>query len=287
MPTETFGLPPSSNAEILFNNIFGVDIDQQAVEVTRFSLSLKALETTRKDELDEEWDLFNETVLPDLKDNVVCGNSLIGTDILEGQLFEPIEERKLNAMNFKDKFPKIMGRGGFDAVIGNPPWVQAGLLVDQKPYFKSHYKTFSGNADLYVFFVERALTLLKTTGHFGYVVSNKWLRADYGKTLREYLSRNTNILSLIDFGELPVFQGVGTFPCVIFCTHRTDTPAQTLYTSIKRLPPDGDIEEQIATLSFPVDLKNVENTKWTLAPPHVESVLAKIRTIGVPLESLL
>jgi hypothetical protein len=111
--------------EILLNNIYGVDIDNQAVEVAQLSLFLKLLQdetpaSARNHQLE-----FRETLLPPLNKNVVCGNSLIGRDVIIADFFENgATERKLNPMNFEDAFPEIMKRGGFDAIIGNPPMFQ-------------------------------------------------------------------------------------------------------------------------------------------------------------------
>ena len=119
--------------EILLNNIFGVDIDNQAVEVAQLSLYLKLLqeETTasaRGYQLE-----FHETLLPSLNKNIVCGNSLIGTDIETGQLFSSENERKLNSMDYGQRFPEIMKRGGFDAVIGNPPYIRIQTMQESSP----------------------------------------------------------------------------------------------------------------------------------------------------------
>src|SRR3990170_1453535 len=125
--------------EILLNNIYGVDIDAQAVEVCQLSLYLKLLQeeteaSTHQYLLDFAHIAQMKKLLPDLSKNIVCGNSLIGRDILDGQPFASEEERKLNPMNFEDAFPEIMKRGGFDAIVGNPPY---GMVSDpvQKSYF--------------------------------------------------------------------------------------------------------------------------------------------------------
>jgi hypothetical protein len=142
--------------QILLNNIFGVDIDPQAVEVTKFSLSLKALEETRKEELDKEWELWKQTLLPDLRNNIVCGNSLIERDVEQQMRLLQDEERdcelrRINPMSYREKFPEIMARGGFEAVIGNPPW-GAEFSESEKHYFDEHYHLNMGKYESYVFF---------------------------------------------------------------------------------------------------------------------------------------
>ena len=150
--------------QILLNNLFGVDIDAQAVEVTRFSLSLKALEDTRRDEIYQERTLFQQTVLPNLSQNIKSGNSLIGPDYFTGQMFAgPAELRRVNPFDWAVEFPEIIKGGGFDAVIGNPPYIRIQTLQEtnpeQVPYLKDHYRAAgSGNYDIYVVFVEKGLS---------------------------------------------------------------------------------------------------------------------------------
>ena len=112
--------------QILLNNIYGVDIDPQAVEVAQLSLYLKLLEDETIASAHQQQLAMKQALLPSLSKNIVCGNSLIGWDILEGKLFDSGDERKLNPMNFEDAFPEVMKRGGFDAIVGNPPWGAGG-----------------------------------------------------------------------------------------------------------------------------------------------------------------
>ena len=183
--------------DILVNNIYGVDIDAQAVEVAQLSLYLKLLKEETTASAHEHQLEFHETLLPTLTKNIVCGNSLVGMDILEGQLFEAKEERKLNPMDFALKFPDIMKAGGFDVVIGNPPYVRQESLGDLfKNYVSNRYATYNNAADLYVYFYERANAILKAGGWFGFISSNKFMKSRYGENLRQYISTRTRILKI-------------------------------------------------------------------------------------------
>jgi predicted type IV restriction endonuclease len=150
---------------ILLNNIYGVDIDNQAVEVTKLSLLLKVLEGASRDIFEKQQKLWTERVLPDLVNNIKCGNSLIGTDFYESsqtKLIENNEEMcRINAFDWKVEFEEIMDAGGFDVVIGNPPYVRQEMLGTFKEYFKKFYHTYHGVADLYIYFIERGVSLLK------------------------------------------------------------------------------------------------------------------------------
>ena len=180
-------LTTAKKKEILLNNIFGVDIDAQAVEVTKLSLLLKVLEGESNETIGSQLALFQERVLLDLGHNIKCGNSLIGYDYFDGHMFVEQEEReRVNAFDWKAEFPQVFTRseGGFDAVFGNPPYVRQEMLGELKDYFLKHYKAYHGSADLYTYFIELGVSLLKQNGLFCYIVANKWMRANYGEPLR-------------------------------------------------------------------------------------------------------
>ena len=140
------------------------------MEVAQLSLYLKLLQDETPGSARGYQMEFHETLLPSLNKNIVCGNSLIGTDILRGELFEPVEERKLNPMDFEDRFPEIMKRGGFDAIVGNPPYLYSAGQA-RKEYFQERFETSEYQTDFYVYFIERAIKLLKQRGVFGMIVS--------------------------------------------------------------------------------------------------------------------
>ena len=117
-------------------------------------------------------------------------------------------------------------RGGFDIIIGNPPYVrQETLGAAFKEFAKQHFESYAGTADLYTYFIEQAHKLLKPGGWFGMIVSNKWMRSNYGRALRKFLKRESRLVEIIDFGELPVFQDAATFPA-IFITRKEKTAKQ-------------------------------------------------------------
>ncbi|HWQ82819.1 MAG TPA: DNA methyltransferase, partial [Ignavibacteria bacterium] len=155
---------------ILLNNIYGVDIDHQAVEVTQLSLALKMLEDETLATANEMQVLFHEKILPDLTNNIVCGNSLIGTDILEGKMFQSEEERKLNPMDFEKRFPEIMKSGGFDAIVGNPPWGADFSEIELSYLRKSYADIIVRMIDSFMYFVYKSRTILKKSGFYGMIL---------------------------------------------------------------------------------------------------------------------
>jgi len=167
-------------SKILQEHIFGVDIDEQAVEVTKLSLMLKMLEG-------EFGIIPGRNILPMLDKNIRCGNSLISGDTLELKKYFGDDWYKVKAFNWKDAFRKIMvDEGGFDVVIGNPPWVDIkGLDPNLVNYCFSHYMTTSNRMNIFAVFTEKSLHLLKKGGYFGYIVPNSILFQSSYKKLRQ------------------------------------------------------------------------------------------------------
>jgi hypothetical protein len=187
--------------QILLHNLFGVDIDPQAVEVTRLSLSLKALEDTRHDELYDERTLFKQTVLPDLSGNVKCGNSLIGPDYFAGRMFPNADElRRVKPFEWAREFPPIMAAGGFDAVIGNPPYVFArdkGFTAEEKVYF-ANYRHHGYQLHTFTLFTEKGRNLLRRGGYLGYIIPSNWLSIGTLKPFRDFIVGSTGDVTIVN-----------------------------------------------------------------------------------------
>lgn len=207
-------------SEILTNNIFGVDIDPQAVLVTMFSLSIKALEDSTHDEVIEDNTLYNMPALPILENNIKCGNSLIGSDFyIENRLslFNEREKRKINTFDWdgKDGFPDIIKSGGFDVVIGNPPWGQKEMYFKDEviTYLKEIYKISSiGIIDLFRFFVEKSILLSKKNSYWGQVLPDIILLKNYAST-RKFILDKIEIKKINHWGM--AFEGVNIDACTI------------------------------------------------------------------------
>ncbi len=197
-------LSTSERKKILLNNIHGVDIDSQAVEVTKLSLLLKVLEGENEQSLKHQMTLWHERALPDLENNIKCGNSLIGTNYYEANqtelnLFDNEEQYRINAFDWdgKDGFPEIMKNDGFDAVIGNPPYVAVAFNDNEKEYFNNQYKTAQYQLDLYIFFIEKGVLLLKQNGYIGLITPNSWLKNLSMSNCRLFLLENLRINKIV------------------------------------------------------------------------------------------
>ncbi|MDP3682916.1 MAG: N-6 DNA methylase, partial [Ignavibacteria bacterium] len=228
-------LTTAEKKRILLNNIYGVDIDVNAVEVTKLSLLLKCLEGETEASIAHQLSMFHERVLPTLENNIKSGNSLVSTDIYENELFEV--DKKTKPFNWEKEFPEVFverieehdpkeelkriarqakahaekaleystvlsekletvfepqvnyttnSKGGFDVVIGNPPYGYQ-IAEEQQKYFEKLYKHQDYQKDFYLLFLERYEYLLKNKGILGVIISNTWLQSITLKKIRSYL----------------------------------------------------------------------------------------------------
>jgi hypothetical protein len=207
---------------ILTAHIFGVDIDHQAVEVTKLSLLLKVLEGETDQSMDLQYKLFHERALPNLGENIKCGNSLIGTDYFEGKLIsDPDEKARVNAFDWKLGFPRTMRAGGFDCVVGNPPYVRIQVMKAWAPLEVEAYKDIfqagkTGNYDIYVVFIEQGLKLLGPKGQLGFICPHKFFNSQYGEPLRKLIAEGKHLSQVVHFGAQQVFDGATTYTCLLF-----------------------------------------------------------------------
>ncbi len=279
-------LTTKEKKRILLKSIYGVDIDRQAVEVTKLSLLLKVLEGENEETL-KSLNLFGERALPSLEGNIKCGNSLIGPDFYEGRsgtLFGDEEEYRINAFDWKREFKDIIKKGGFECVIGNPPYVRQEMLREFKPYFKEKYKAYSGVADIYVYFIEKGLSLLKEKGMFGIICSNKWMRAGYGKSLRNLL-KEKRIEQIIDFGDLPVFKNVSTYPCIVIVSQ--EKPQRFFHAAEIDSLSFVSLDSFLAGKMNEVDQKELENKTWSLQNLENSKIKEKLVKKGIPLKKYI
>lgn len=189
--------------EILQESLFGVDIDEQAVEVAQLNLLLKAL--------------VQKTLLPTLQKNLKHGNSLIFGEALElHDIFgEAIYENK--PFDYVGELPNVFSNGGFDLVIGNPPYVFArggSFESNVKDFFKTHYEVAQYQLNTYALFIERAFQLLKAEGFLAFIVPNTWLTIQSYSSLRRFLLKNTSTLKIINIHD-KVFSAANVDTCLL------------------------------------------------------------------------
>ena len=176
---------------ILTRNIYGVDLNDESVEITKLSLWLKSAQKGKK--------------LTALDGNIKCGNSLIDDPNIAGN----------KSFDWQQEFADIFKNGGFDVVVGNPPYVNARTMdtVDRK-YLNNTYSELQGSYDLYVAFLLKAHRLLKQNGRYGWIIPNKLLIADYAKKVLQELEEKS-LETIVNVSKIPVFNGVGVYPIII------------------------------------------------------------------------
>ena len=218
----TWRLAANERKRILRDSIFGVDIDPQAVEVTKLSLLLKVLEGETGQTLAIQPRLIQDRALPDLGGNIKCGNSLIAGDFYDNTELPGLVEddyHRVNAFDWDKGFPWMREAGRFDAVIGNPPYIRIQRIDhDQADYLFRVYETPASKTDLSQLFMEQSLKLVSDDGLVGFICTSQWLTTDYGKNMRRALSGG-RLHEIVDFGSLPVFKNADTYPAIFILSN--------------------------------------------------------------------
>lgn len=270
--------------------LYGVDIDPQAVEVTRLSLLLKLLETQGCEAAipDVIRDIIPNNILemiPDLSRTIRCGNAVIGCDAAGLEHDHPTRSESTPPLNWQQAFPEAMATGGFDAVIGNPPYLDAEWMTTHLPTWRSyctrHYQTASGNWDLFCVFIEQALRLCRPGGCTSLVVPNKLFCADYAAPARRLLAQ-TKLLAIRDYTQVVSF-AAAVYP-VVYVAHKVPPPLNTKMRY-----------EQMQTLTrvaqsavLPLSGLAVSDRPWIvgLAPLQFD-LIERLRQTGLPLGQIV
>ena len=224
--------------EIINNCLYGIDINPEAVEVARMSLSLKAIDDCPPSEF-EAIGLFGGKILRGIGTNIRCGNTLVEPDIME--LFPEIQKsikeiQHTNAFSPEREFAGIFDHGGFDYVIGNPPYVEVKNYNIETPSMASYIKrvynsSHNGKIDLAIPFIERGIRLLNGNGRLGYIIQKRFFRTDYGKGIRKLLCGEKLLNMVYDYKRTDLFYGNITYVAVIVCSRRTEENDPITYIS--------------------------------------------------------
>ena len=251
--------------DILLNNIYGVDIDFQATEVTQLSLYLKLLEDVTTYEA-HQTGMFKEQVLPNLNNNIICGNSLIGTDINTGELFGNKEPHKLKPMNFEDAFPSVIRCGGFEAIIGNPPY-GADFDNEQKSYFSNKYPSIIGQPESYEYFIYVGKELIKDNGFLSFITPTNFIESDRAENLRKTLLNGGNIRILSSF-RYNVWKN-NAAETLVFVFKKTSKKRETIIVH------PNNPEEFVVNMNS----DTVAQTDWEKTPKHRFLIRANVKLI--------
>ena len=245
-PTDVF----DPDKEILTHNLFGVDINSESIEITKLSLWLKTAKRGK--------------VLNTLDDNFCWGDSLI-------------DDTKFSAHAFtwQKSFPDIFKNGGFDVVLGNPPYVRQEFISLMKPYLEKNFKVYEGTVDLYAYFFELGLHILKPDGRMGYICSSTFFKTGSGQKLRTYLKQNAALETIVDFGDLQVFEDVTTYTAIMVMEKGTPEKANSLnFIKVKELP--DNLSQLMQVEGKPLLQSTLKDDSWQLEGVDLQTLREKI-----------
>lgn len=196
---------------ILTAHIYGVDLDRQAAELAKLSLMLEALRAP------EQQSLFNDQMLPCLGNNIKSGNSLIGNDFFGGQVLpDRAEMARVNPFDWQTEFTNIFRQGGFDVVIGNPPW--GSFFSDKdKEYLIRLYVSKTGEPESHLFFIEKGLSIISRQGILAYVTPNTWLTVKNSIELRSFLLTHASLIEVTELTKYIFEDAPDMVPILFFC----------------------------------------------------------------------
>jgi len=235
--------------DILEKNIYGVDLNEESVEIAKLSLWLRTAQKGRK--------------LNTLSNNIKCGNSLIDAPEVAGE----------KAFDWQNEFPEIFKNGGFDVVIGNPPYVRKQGLMENYPemceFYERKYKSATANYDIYALFMERSFDLIQKKGAISFILPHKFLVTDFGVGIRQFFKDNHAVKSILHFGSEMVFADASTYTCII---NLNKTKKDKVY--FKKINP--------LEINNPFDwdymlYQNLSETNWDLQSQKIFDLIDKLK----------
>ncbi len=274
----------SEKREILTENIFGVDINPYAVEVTRFSLLLRLLEHENAATVADYLQTHKVKVLPNLSENIKCGNSLVDDhfyDYDESAIDNNDLLYKIKPFNWEDEFSFFRDKQGFDAIIGNPPYVRIQNLVkyfkEEIDYYRSSESPYSvskkDNFDKYYLFVERAITLINPHGVVGYIVPHKFFIVKGGKKLRASITNQCGIVKIIHFGTTQVFPKRQTYTAIVVITKQKG--GELIFKRVSELRNESSFDN-ISTIKY--NQNKYSDTPWIFLTQEAEALFNRVKT---------
>ena len=246
---------------ILENNLYGVDINEESVGIAQLALWLRTAKPHRK--------------LNSLNQNIKCGNSLISDPAIAGD----------KAFDWQKEFPQVFERGGFDVVIGNPPYVQLqsmGAMSDV--YAHCGFETYNKSGDLYCLFTERGYNLLKPGGLQSFIMPNKWMLVSYGKELRRFMAKS-DLQQIINFGDIQFFDEATIYVCIFVTRKSSESGSDVLALSLNQKTYHGNFLNEVSTqlASYPREIFG--ETEWIIQPKAHFDILQKMQK-GAALKDL-
>jgi hypothetical protein len=245
------------DSEILTQNLFGVDVNEESIEIAKLSLWIK---TAR-----------HGKVLDSLDDNFRVGDSLIE---------DSSYAYRNHGFAWKAAFPQVFAEGGFDIVLGNPPYVRMELLKPMKPYLEKRYAVVADRADLSAYFFERGIKSLKPGGQIGYVSTSTFFKTGSGLALRRYLQENLSIETIVDFGDIQIFDGVATLPMILTGSRVAPTPNHQFAFWAPSSLTSESFDKAFDQYSTRVVQDSLRSDAWEIEDSRLNALRTKIRSCG-------
>lgn len=246
---------------ILLNNLFGVDRNEEAVEICRLSLWIKTAERGK--------------ILTDLDSTIRVGNSVVDDPAVDDKAFD-----------WRAAFPEVFEAGGFDVVVANPPYIRQEWLAPHKPYLERRWKSYHGVADIFTYFFELGVELLRSDGRLGFITSGSWVRSNFGHPLRKLLSENAGIESMIDFGEYQPFEGAEMIrPTITVLSKHAPAGSMRLFKWLTKGTPPENLSDVIQSAPS-MSTAHLAAETWELESDEVRALRAKMITSGSSLKGI-
>lgn len=254
-------LTMASKKQLLEKNIFGIDIDSQAVEIAKMSLYFTMLDNYNEDK-------SPRPILPSLKNNIICGNSVVDLSFFED--YPNASEKTINIVNPLSWENEGLSR--FDIVVGNPPYLRIQLLEELYPeqyqeFIKKNYEFAHCNFDLSIIFVEQGISKLSKIGKLGFIIPNTTTRTKYGENFRGAISKNNNLSKLIHFNDYQVFQNSTTYTCLIFLDNEEVDVNEMEYLNVDDIK-KYSIDDNVTYMKFDKSELGVEPWYFTSSKIH-------------------
>lgn len=239
---------PDIENSILERNLYGVDLNEESVEIAKLSLWLRTAQKGRK--------------LSTLTGNIKCGNSLIPDPAIAGE----------KAFDWQKEFPAVFEKGGFDVVIGNPPYVRVqNLAYETTDYLKAHYEVALKRVDISLCFIELSRKITKNGASTCFITSNQFLTTEYGQAARRFLLSKYCLRKCIDFGDLPVFEEALTYVSIFLFIN--SSPANFSYASVSSLDQAQRLD---SVASHEIEISSLSEDNWILKNSALSGVFEKM-----------
>lgn len=347
---DEYKLTISEKKDILLSNIYGVDIDSQAVEVSKLSLILKALEGETDKSLSNQFRLFKERALPDLCNNIKCGNSLIGPDFYSEKALTMFNEEdfyKINAFDWEKEFPEVFetspkeiktsivgmidkhlhaaidnidkaiyhtdkayeyvdelsnlivkepvseyqtnqfNQGGFDVIIGNPPYFNLNTIndINEIEYFKKKYSEIhTGYNDIFYYFIYKSILLLNNLGLFGMITANYYIGNSYSAKFREFLLNY--VVKIINFKDFYVFKKANVHTNIILM-NKTAIMDYFEYFEINPEKFDLNLLINEPYENIQINKNELKNSVWLISDNKQKGIIKKILSSSIELRNYI